>query len=119
MFNTSPGATRMTAYGPEGEPGTITDPPLLVVAVAVGNGGTPPGVGEGRFRVGVADGRDRVNVAVGFDGVGVARMGVGEGMKIMVGVGVAGLSDVNEQALSIMSRRTARNTFFMVFLSLE
>jgi hypothetical protein len=109
----------MTAYGPEGEPGTITMPFGAVV-------------GEGRARVGtdvevetevgmdvdvgaatVGEGSGRVNVGEGAETTGVEMIGVGVGRSNRVGVEVATFSKARLQAVVEKSTKAAiRNVNF-------
>jgi hypothetical protein len=93
-FSTSPGATRITAYGPEGEPGMA--PPVVGVAAA--------GMTVGRLTVAVG------TVAVGATVVGVAASGVGEDRRMGVGNGVGVTRGSEQPVRDRMTRPAARMT---------
>jgi hypothetical protein len=93
--STSPGATRITAYGPEGEPGMVV-PPAVGVAAA--------GLTVGRLTVAVGI------VAVGAAIVGVAASGVGEDGRMGVGYGVGVARGRLQPVRDRMTRPAARMT---------
>jgi len=105
IFSTSVDATRMTAYGPDGEP--VTTPP----GVTLGPG---PLVNVGRATVG----EGVTGVAVGkARGVGEADSCVGEGSTGEVGSGVGVPNRDNEQPINGKSKTAASKAsvvFFMV-----
>jgi len=114
MFSTSPGATRMTLYGPEGIPGML--PPVVAVGAKPVVGVGAPGVTVGRLMVGVGTvGVGKVGVGAAV--VGVARRGVGEGMLIGVGSGIGVRNREIEQPVRTASRLRPdrlKATFFIL-----
>jgi hypothetical protein len=98
IFNTSDGTTRMTAYGPDGEPVII--PP----GVALGLG---PVVSVGRGAVGEGDSE----VALGE-----TEICVGEGSAGKVGDGVGVPSRDSEQPISGKSKIAASKASVVLFM---
>jgi len=105
MVNTSLGATRITAYGPEGDPETA--PPVVGVAAA--------GVTVGRLTVAVG------TVAVGSAIVGVVSSGVGEDKRMGVGYGVGVARGRLQPVRDRTTRPTTKKTSlrFIFLLSVE
>jgi hypothetical protein len=104
-LSTSVGATRMTAYGPDGMPGMI---PPGGETLLVGTIGAP----------GVMVGTAMVAVAVGSGGVEVgmaAGVSVGNGTAVGQGVGVPNRERVQEASRNVKTMlNTAGIIFFMV-----
>ena len=109
-FSTSPEATRITPYGPEGTPGMI--PPVVGMGTLPVVGVGAPGVTVGRLTVGVE------TVGMGEAIVGMARSGVGEGMMIRVGNGVGVPSNEIEQPVRATSK-PRRSRARIVFITIS